>query len=216
MRLAPRQTTAAGSGRGVNRVVVWILACKRSVRVPGHDGLLQLIIFFTLAMGSAAHAAAISVQPAANGGPAIVTIDGDLEANDGDQFRSKTGFLSKAISLVDCALAGDGCKKTSGKARPSEQDSKVIIDVALYRCIAYFPLARTSLRRGLLPLGSAPLPPAMPPQTLHPPPARPTLIEVDHALVVRLRPEAARRNVPPRAHTLWPLRRRSRRANRQV
>jgi hypothetical protein len=50
-----------------------------------------------LSIGSAAHAATISIKPAANGEPALVTVDGDLQANDGDQFRSKTGFLSKAI-----------------------------------------------------------------------------------------------------------------------
>ena len=37
------------------------------------------------------------VKPAANGEPALVTVDGDLQASDGDQFRSKTSFLSKAI-----------------------------------------------------------------------------------------------------------------------
>jgi hypothetical protein len=50
-----------------------------------------------LTIGSAAHAATISVKPAPNGEPALVTVDGDLQANDGDQFRSKTSFLSKAI-----------------------------------------------------------------------------------------------------------------------
>jgi hypothetical protein len=59
--------------------------------------LMRLIIFFlTLVIGSA-HAATISVKVPANGGPAIVLVDGDLEANDGDQFRSKISFLSKAI-----------------------------------------------------------------------------------------------------------------------
>jgi hypothetical protein len=51
----------------------------------------------TLTIGSIAHAATISIKPAANGEPALVTVDGDLQANDGDQFRSKTSFLSKAI-----------------------------------------------------------------------------------------------------------------------
>jgi hypothetical protein len=50
-----------------------------------------------LAIESAAHAATISIRPAANGEPALVIVDGDLQANDGDQFRSKTSFLSKAI-----------------------------------------------------------------------------------------------------------------------
>ena len=34
----------------------------------------------------------------ASGGLAFVIIDSDLEANDGDQFRSKTSFLSKTSS----------------------------------------------------------------------------------------------------------------------
>jgi hypothetical protein len=50
-----------------------------------------------LTMGSVAHGATILVKPAANGEPALVTVDGDLQASDGDQFRSKTSFLSKAI-----------------------------------------------------------------------------------------------------------------------
>jgi hypothetical protein len=59
---------------------------------------MRLIIFFlALTIGSAADAATISVKPAANGEPALVTVDGNLQANDGDQFRSKTSFLSKAI-----------------------------------------------------------------------------------------------------------------------
>ena len=59
---------------------------------------MRLIIFFlALTIVSAAHAATISVKSAANGEPALVTVDGDLQANDGDQFRSKTSFLSKAI-----------------------------------------------------------------------------------------------------------------------
>jgi hypothetical protein len=59
---------------------------------------MRLIIFFlALTIGSAAHAATIVVRPAANGEPALVTVDGDLQPNDGVQFRSKTSFLSKAI-----------------------------------------------------------------------------------------------------------------------
>jgi hypothetical protein len=50
-----------------------------------------------LTIGSAAGGATISVKAAANGEPALVTVDGDLQADDGDQFRSKTSFLSKAI-----------------------------------------------------------------------------------------------------------------------
>jgi hypothetical protein len=60
--------------------------------------LMRLLIFFlALTIGSAAQGATISVTPTPNGGPALVAIDGDLEANDGDQFRSKTRFLSKAL-----------------------------------------------------------------------------------------------------------------------
>jgi hypothetical protein len=56
-----------------------------------------LALAAALTIGSAAHGATISVRPAANGEPALVTVDGDLLASDGDQFRSKTSFLSKAI-----------------------------------------------------------------------------------------------------------------------
>jgi hypothetical protein len=58
-----------------------------------------IIFFLALTIGSAAHAATISVKPAANGEPALVTVYGNLQSNDGDQFRSKTSFLSKAIIL---------------------------------------------------------------------------------------------------------------------
>jgi psiF repeat len=87
------------------------MTVSRSTRVFGHIAasasdllvvlelvLMRLIILFlALTIGSAAHAATISVKPAANGEPALVTVDGNLQANDGDQFRSKTSFLSKAI-----------------------------------------------------------------------------------------------------------------------
>src|SRR5262245_43044833 len=60
--------------------------------------LMRLItVLLALTVGSAAHAATIVVKPAADGRPARVIIDGDLDPNDGDQFRSKTNFLSKAI-----------------------------------------------------------------------------------------------------------------------
>jgi hypothetical protein len=57
------------------------------------------VLAFTsaLTIGSGAHGATISVKPAANGETALVTVDGDLQPNDGDQFRTKTSFLSKAI-----------------------------------------------------------------------------------------------------------------------
>jgi hypothetical protein len=43
-----------------------------------------------------AQAAMISVEPSVSGQPALVFVDGDLEPGDGDQFRFKTSFLSKA------------------------------------------------------------------------------------------------------------------------
>jgi hypothetical protein len=72
---------------------------------------MRVIIFlFALAIGSSAQAATILVKPAANGEPALVMIDGDLEANDGDQFRSKISFLSKAI----VAFRSDGGSVVAG------------------------------------------------------------------------------------------------------
>jgi hypothetical protein len=58
---------------------------------------IAITLFLALTAGSAAHAATIVVRPAADGRPPLVIIDGDLDSNDGDQFRSKTSFLSKAI-----------------------------------------------------------------------------------------------------------------------
>ena len=57
----------------------------------------SITVLLALMVGSAAHAATIVVRPAADGRPSLVIIDGDLDFNDGDQFRSKTSFLSKAI-----------------------------------------------------------------------------------------------------------------------
>jgi hypothetical protein len=47
-----------------------------------------------------------------------------------------------------------------------------------------------------MPASSSATATGMPAQPLHPPQARPLVIELDHALVVRLRPKAARRDVP--------------------
>jgi hypothetical protein len=57
-----------------------------------------------------AQSATISVKPSVNGQPALVLVDGDLEPGDGDQFRSKTSFLSKAI----VAFRSDGGSAVSG------------------------------------------------------------------------------------------------------
>jgi hypothetical protein len=50
---------------------------------------------------SCAHGAAITVGRSADGQPALVMVDGDLTSSDGDQFRSKTSFLSKAVILFN-------------------------------------------------------------------------------------------------------------------
>src|SRR5258708_4927339 len=57
-----------------------------------------------------AQAAVISVEPSVSGQPALVSVDGDLEPGDGDQFRSKTSFLSKAIVV----FRSDGGSVVSG------------------------------------------------------------------------------------------------------
>ena len=56
-----------------------------------------LAAYLFASVGSAAWGATILVKPAPYNGPALVTVDGDLQASDGDQFQSKTSFLSKAI-----------------------------------------------------------------------------------------------------------------------
>jgi hypothetical protein len=58
---------------------------------------LLVVLLLASAAGSTAQAATITVEPASNGKPALVAIDGDLEINDGEQFRSKTHALSKAV-----------------------------------------------------------------------------------------------------------------------
>jgi hypothetical protein len=49
-----------------------------------------------LTTAGAARAATISVQPAANAEPALVTVDGDLQPNDGATFRPLT------VAEVEC------------------------------------------------------------------------------------------------------------------
>jgi len=51
----------------------------------------------TLITANFVHAATISVEARGDGRPALVLIDGDLEFGDGNQFQSKTSFLSRAI-----------------------------------------------------------------------------------------------------------------------
>jgi hypothetical protein len=55
------------------------------------------VLLLGVTAGSVAHAVTITVQSQGDEQPALVSISGELEANDGDQFRSKTSFLSKAI-----------------------------------------------------------------------------------------------------------------------
>jgi hypothetical protein len=63
----------------------------------GRLNAMQIIVLIALTAGSSADGATITVEPTSDGKPTLVRIDGDLESNDGDQFRAKTSFLSKAI-----------------------------------------------------------------------------------------------------------------------
>jgi hypothetical protein len=56
-----------------------------------------LIALVSLSAANFAHGATIAVVSPDDGQPASVLIDGNLETGDGDQFRSKTSFLSKAV-----------------------------------------------------------------------------------------------------------------------
>jgi hypothetical protein len=56
------------------------------------------VIVLALTAASVAHGATITVTASSGDGqPPLVTIDGDLKSIDGDEFRSKTSFLSKAV-----------------------------------------------------------------------------------------------------------------------
>jgi hypothetical protein len=57
-----------------------------------------------------AKAVTITVQPGDGTEPAAVSVDGDFEQNDGDYFRSKTSFLSKAV----VAFRSDGGSVVAG------------------------------------------------------------------------------------------------------
>jgi hypothetical protein len=46
---------------------------------------------------SIAHATTIAVESRSDQQPALVFVDGDFESGDGEQFQTKTSFLSKAI-----------------------------------------------------------------------------------------------------------------------
>src|SRR5215510_13776771 len=59
--------------------------------------LYMATAFAWIVTAHCAQAAMISVEPSVSGQPALVLVDGDLDPGDGDQFRSKTSFLSKAI-----------------------------------------------------------------------------------------------------------------------
>ncbi len=61
------------------------------------SSVLASATFACIVTAHCAQAAIISVEPSVRGQPALVFVDGDLEPGDGDQFRSKTSFLSKAM-----------------------------------------------------------------------------------------------------------------------
>jgi hypothetical protein len=67
-------------------------------------------ITLLIAASVGAHAATISVQSNDRNQPAIVLVDGDLRPRDGDDFQSKTSFLSKAI----IAFRSDGGSVLAG------------------------------------------------------------------------------------------------------
>jgi hypothetical protein len=67
-------------------------------------------VFACIVTAHCAQAAIISVEPSVRGQPALVLVDGGLEPGDGDQFRSKTSFLSKAI----IAFRSDGGSVIAG------------------------------------------------------------------------------------------------------
>jgi len=56
-----------------------------------------IVIAWAISGVNVASAATFTIDAAPDGKSALVTIDGVLEANDGEQFKSKTSFLSKAI-----------------------------------------------------------------------------------------------------------------------
>ena len=58
---------------------------------------VAVLVTAGLTAANFAHAATITVESRGDRQPALVSIDGELEFGDGDQFRSKTSFLSKAI-----------------------------------------------------------------------------------------------------------------------
>jgi hypothetical protein len=66
--------------------------------------VLASATFACIVTAHCAQAAIISVEPLVRSEPALVFVDGDLEPGDGDQFRSKTSFLSKVM----IAFRGDG------------------------------------------------------------------------------------------------------------
>jgi hypothetical protein len=72
--------------------------------------LVSAAAFACIVTAHCAQAAIISVEPSVSGRPALVLVGGDLEPDDGDEFRSKTSFLSKAI----VAFRSDGGSVVSG------------------------------------------------------------------------------------------------------
>src|SRR5258708_7937574 len=74
------------------------------------SSVLASATFACIVTAHCAQAAIISVEPSVRGQPALVFVDGDLEPGDGDQFRSKTSFLSKAM----IAFRSDGGSVVAG------------------------------------------------------------------------------------------------------
>jgi hypothetical protein len=68
------------------------------------------IAAFALTASTIAQAATITVRPPADGGPALVAVEGELQSSDGDQFQAKTSFLGKAV----ISLRSDGGSLAAG------------------------------------------------------------------------------------------------------
>src|SRR5260370_3436968 len=86
---------------------------SHAIRGAPMDSRIEMHVVAAFAWVMAAHcaqAAIISVDPSVGGQPALVSVDGDLEPGDGDQFRSKTSFLSNAM----IAFRSDGGSVVAG------------------------------------------------------------------------------------------------------
>lgn len=74
-------------------------------RLTGYLNAWAFVALIVLTIGSAADGATITVEPTGDGKPAVVTIDGDLEPNDGDRFRLKQAFCQKPLFLFEATGA---------------------------------------------------------------------------------------------------------------